>query len=140
MEFNYAGDLSPRNTWDEVKNNDNCFLVDCRSSAEWSLIGVPNLDSIGKKVVFVEWQIYPTMEKNSKFLQEISESGINKDSKIIFLCRSGARSRSAAEFLTSHGYKECYNCMEGFEGSHNEFGQRGKHNGWKFADLPWNQG
>mgnify|MGYP001166525776 FL=1 len=140
MEFNYAGDLSPRNTWDEVKNNDNCFLVDCRSSAEWSLIGVPNLDSIGKKVVFVEWQIYPTMEKNSKFLQEISESGINKDSKIIFLCRSGARSRSAAEFLTSQGYKECYNCMEGFEGSHNEFGQRGKQNGWKFADLPWNQG
>jgi len=140
MEFNYAGDLSPQNTWDEVKNNDNCFLVDCRSSAEWSLIGVPNLDSIGKKVVFVEWQIYPTMEKNSKFLQEISESGIDKDSKIIFLCRSGARSRSAAEFLTSHGYKECYNCMEGFEGSHNEFGQRGKQNGWKFADLPWNQG
>ena len=140
MEFNYAGDLSPQNTWDEVKNNDNCFLVDCRSSAEWSLIGVPNLDSIGKKVVFVEWQIYPTMEKNSKFLQEISESGIEKDSKIIFLCRSGARSRSAAEFLTSHGYKECYNCMEGFEGSHNEFGQRGKQNGWKFADLPWNQG
>ncbi|MFL2679849.1 hypothetical protein CBE37_02640 [bacterium TMED277] len=140
MEFNYAGDLSPQNTWDEVKNDDNCFLVDCRSSAEWSLTGVPNLDSIGKKVVFVEWQIYPTMEKNSKFLQEISESGINKDSKIIFLCRSGARSRSAAEFLTSHGYKECYNCMEGFEGSHNEFGQRGKQNGWKFADLPWNQG
>ena len=140
MEFNYAGDLSPQNTWDEVKNDDNCFLVDCRSSAEWSLIGVPNLDSIGKKVVFVEWQIYPTMEKNSKFLQEISESGIDKDSKIIFLCRSGARSRSAAEFLTSHGYKECYNCMEGFEGSHNEFGQRGKQNGWKFADLPWNQG
>ena len=140
MEFNYAGDLSPQNTWDEVKNNDDCFLVDCRSSAEWSLIGVPNLDSIGKKVVFVEWQIYPTMEKNSKFLQEISESGIDKDSKIIFLCRSGARSRSAAEFLTSHGYKECYNCMEGFEGSHNEFGQRGKQNGWKFADLPWNQG
>ena len=129
MEFNYAGDLSPQNTWDEVKNDDNCFLVDCRSSAEWSLTGVPNLDSIGKKVVFVEWQIYPTMEKNSKFLQEISESGINKDSKIIFLCRSGARSRSAAEFLTSHGYKECYNCMEGFEGSHNEFGQRGKQNG-----------
>ena len=140
MEFNYAGDFSPQNAWDEVKNNDDCFLVDCRSSAEWSLIGVPNLDSIGKKVVFVEWQIYPTMEKNSKFLQEISESGINKDSKIIFLCRSGARSRSAAEFLTSHGYKECYNGSEGFEGSHNEFGQRGKRNGWKFSDLPWNQG
>jgi rhodanese-related sulfurtransferase len=56
------------------------------------------------------------------------------------LCRSGARSRSAAEFLTSQGYKKCFNCSEGFEGTHNDFGQRGKVNGWKFADLPWKQG
>ena len=115
-------------------------MVDCRTSAEWSLVGVPDLDSLGKKVLFVEWQTFPTMEKNPRFLQEISETNVTKNSKIIFLCRSGARSRSAAEFLTSQGYESCFNCSEGFEGSHNNFGHRGKVNGWKFHNLPWKQG
>ena len=140
MDLDYAGDLSPNEVWDIIKLNGDCFLVDCRTSAEWSLVGVPDLDSLGKKVLFVEWQTFPTMEKNPRFLQEISETNVTKNSKIIFLCRSGARSRSAAEFLTSQGYKSCFNCSEGFEGSHNNFGHRGKVNGWKFHNLPWKQG
>ena len=140
MDLDYAGDLSPNEVWDVIKLNSDCFLVDCRTSAEWSLVGVPDLDSLGKKVLFVEWQTFPTMEKNSRFLQEISETNVTKNSKIIFLCRSGARSRSAAEFLTSQGYESCFNCSEGFEGSHNNFGHRGKVNGWKFHNLPWKQG
>ena len=56
MNLDYAGDLSPRETWDKIKENADCFLVDCRTSAEWSLIGVPDLDSLGKKVIFIEWQ------------------------------------------------------------------------------------
>ena len=78
--------------------------------------------------------------QNSRFLQHIADTDITKNSQVILLCRSGARSRSAAEFLTSQGYKKCFNCSEGFEGTHNDFGQRGKVNGWKFADLPWKQG
>ena len=83
MNLDYAGDLSPPETWDKIKENADCFLVDCRTSAEWSLIGVPDLDSLGKKVIFIEWQIFPTMEKNQRFLQEISETNLKKNSKII---------------------------------------------------------
>ena len=140
MDLDYAGDLSPNEAWDKIEADADCFLVDCRTSAEWSLVGVPDLDSLGKKVFFLEWQIFPSMEKNPRFLQEISETDIKKNSKIIFLCRSGARSRSAAEFLTSQGYQSCFNCSEGFEGSHDNFGHRGNVNGWKFHNLPWKQG
>ena len=140
MDLDYAGDLSPNEAWNIIKENSDCFLVDCRTSAEWSLVGIPDLDSLGKKVLFVEWQTFPTMEKNPRFLQEISETNLEKKSKIIFLCRSGARSRSAAEFLTSQGYESCFNCSEGFEGSHDNFGRRGNVNGWKFHNLPWKQG
>ena len=140
MDLDYAGDLSPNEAWDLIKQSSDCFLIDCRTSAEWSLVGVPDLDSLGKKVLFVEWQTFPTMEKNQRFLQEISETNLTKNSKIIFLCRSGARSRSAAEFLTSQGYESCFNCSEGFEGSHDDLGQRSKINGWKFHNLPWKQG
>ena len=80
------------------------------------------------------------MEKNPKFFKEISENINDKSTKIILLCRSGARSRSAAEFLTAQGFKSCYNCVEGFEGNHNENGQRSSVNGWKFSKLPWKQG
>ena len=53
MDLDYAGDLSPPEAWDTVKNNKDCFLVDCRTAAEWSLVGVPDLDSIGKQVFFI---------------------------------------------------------------------------------------
>ena len=84
MDLDYAGDLSPNEAWNIIKENSDCFLVDCRTSAEWSLVGVPDLDSLGKKVLFVEWQTFPTMEKNPRFLQEISETILEKKSKIIF--------------------------------------------------------
>ena len=72
-------------------------------------------------------------------LKDLSHE-IVKDSTLIFICRSGARSRSAAEFLTNHGYKHCFNFCEGFEGSHDEYGHRGNVNGWKNSKLPWKQG
>ena len=140
MDLDYAGDVSPLETWNNIKSSDEYHLVDCRTNAEWSLVGVPDLDSLGKKVLFIEWQTFPTMEKNPRFLQEISDTDLKKNSKIIFLCRSGARSRSAVEFLTSQGYENCFNCSEGFEGSHDNFGRRSNVNGWKFHNLPWKQG
>ena len=140
MDLDYAGDLTPEESWNILKADTHSYLVDCRTTAEWAFVGVPSLETINKKVIFLEWQTFPVMEKNSKFLQEISENIPSKDSKIIFLCRSGARSRSAAEFLTSQGYKNCYNCSEGFEGKHDELGHRGKVNGWKCSSLPWKQG
>merc|ERR1711991_1016236 len=130
--LDYAGDLTPQETWELLKEKSDSILVDCRTSAEWGFVGVPNLEKLNKKVIFLEWQKYPDMQINENFLQEIVESGVNKDSSVVFLCRSGARSRSAAEFLTSYGYKNCYNCLDGFEGNHDQDGHRGQMNGWKF--------
>ena len=123
-DLDYAGDINPEKTWDLLKNNKDSHLIDCRTSAEWNFVGVPDLTNLGKNTHFVEWQSYPLMEKNNNFLKEISDLGLSKDSTLIFICRSGARSRSAAEFLTNHGYKHCFNFCEGFEGSHDELGHR----------------
>ena len=72
MDLDYAGDLSPEKSWDILKKEGDSYLVDCRTSAEWAFVGVPDLESLKKKVIFIEWQIFPIMEKNSRFLQEIS--------------------------------------------------------------------
>jgi len=59
---------------------------------------------------------------------------------VLFLCRSGARSRAAAMAATAAGYARAYNVAEGFEGDLDAEGHRGRVNGWKVAGLPWRQG
>ena len=139
-DLDYAGDISPNEAWDMLKSQNNCSLLDCRSIAEWQFVGVPDLTDIEKKTIFIEWQAFPMMQKNENFLQEIVNSGVNKETKLLIMCRSGARSRSAAEFLTTQGYNNCYNLSEGFEGGHDSRSHRGNVNGWKFSGLPWKQG
>jgi hypothetical protein len=38
-----------------------------------------------------------------------------------------------------HGYNQCYNILEGFEGDRDANQQRGSIGGWRKAGLPWNQ-
>ena len=139
-KLTYSGDIKPTEVWEVLKKEKNCYLIDCRTSAEWDFVGIPDLDSIGKKTHLIEWQHYPTMEINVNFANEIKEISKEKDSKFIFICRSGGRSKSAAEYMTSQGFENCYNCLFGFEGGHDPNGQRGKESGWKFSKLPWKQG
>ena len=139
-KLDYAGDLTPVQSWELLSKDKNCYLVDCRTSAEWQFVGIPDLETLEKKTLLIEWQIYPSMSLNDKFLEDIKQSGIQKQDKLIFICRSGGRSRSAAEFLVSQGYENSFNCIHGFEGNHNPDGHRGKNSGWKFSKLPWKQG
>ena len=64
MELDYEGDLTPKEVWTVLKEDQRSQLVDCRTSAEWSLVGVPELESIIKSPIFIEWQTFPMMEKN----------------------------------------------------------------------------
>jgi rhodanese-related sulfurtransferase len=58
---------------------------------------------------------------------------------LIFICRSGARSASAAAAMTEAGHPHCFNVAGGFEGSRDEEGHRGNVEGWKVEKLPWSQ-
>ena len=44
---------------------------------------------------------------------------------IFLICRSGARSHDAANFLQKNGFNSVYNVINGFEGIKNKYGQRG---------------
>jgi rhodanese-related sulfurtransferase len=65
------------------------------------------------------------------------ELGGSKDQVILFLCRSGVRSRGAATLATEHGYQHCFDILEGFEGDKDDQGHRKNINGWCKAGLPW---
>ena len=51
-KLDYAGDTDPKESWEILERNKNSVLIDCRSSAEWQFVGVPNLESIEKKTYF----------------------------------------------------------------------------------------
>jgi rhodanese-related sulfurtransferase len=58
---------------------------------------------------------------------------------VYFICRSGVRSRHAAEAATAAGLGPAYNVLDGFEGQLDRERHRGI-GGWKADGLPWVQG
>jgi len=132
----YAGDLSPREAWDLLAQEAQAVLVDVRTQPEWAFVGVPDLGVLGREAMFVSWQDYPSMAHNAGFAEALA--ALPKDGPVLFLCRSGARSRAAAIAMTALGHTRCYNVAEGFEGDLDAEGHRGR-GGWKTAGLPWRQ-
>lgn len=135
----YAGDVSAREAWDALTANPAAVLIDVRTQPEWVFSGLPNLSALGKKTLPVSWKIYPTMEVNAAFVEQVKASVPNADTAIYFLCKTGGRSTDAAIAMTAAGYTQCYNISAGFEGDRDEHGHRGTINGWKATSLPWEQ-
>ena len=136
----YAGDVTPDEAWQLLADDDAAVLVDVRTEAEWDFVGLPDLDSLNKKTVLISWQRYPDMAQNREFCSELATAGVMPSAPVLFICRSGARSASAAEYCTAEGYDDCYNVIEGFEGPSDRDKHRGKISGWKMRALPWVQG
>lgn len=136
----YAGDVSTKTAWERLKSDPKARLVDVRTQPEWTYVGVPDLTETAKKIVLLSWQVFPAMARNDAFADQIAAQGVAKDDSVYLLCRSGVRSKAAAEFLTQLGYSKCYNILEGFEGPADTARHRGTVAGWKADGLPWIQG
>jgi rhodanese-related sulfurtransferase len=139
----YAGDLLAIDAYTLLERDSSSVLVDVRTQAEWAYVGKPNLQTLGKTPLFLEWQTYPSMAVNSSFtarLEELLQSAdIARGASLVFLCRSGARSRQAAIAMTSAGWGPCFNVSDGFEGPLDDLRRRGTVSGWKAGGLPWAQ-
>lgn len=132
-------DVTPTETWRVLRDNPKAFLVDVRTDAEWSFVGLPDLSEAGKQPVLIPWQTYPTMQLNPGFLEALRKAGATAEHSIYFLCRSGARSRAAAQSAAAAGFPLSYNVADGFEGPTDHEGHRGTVAGWKADGLPWAQ-
>lgn len=132
MNLSYEGALLPREACEIMQSAPGAKLVDVRSRAE--------IDWVGKipGAVEVEWATYPGMRANAHFMAQLEQS-VEKEALVMFICRSGVRSHSAAIAATQAGYADCYNVLEGFEGDKNSENRRNTQNGWRAAGLPWEQ-
>ena len=138
-------EVGPKETWDGLRNDKDALLVDVRTHAEWSFVGLPDLSELGKELLLNQWAILPGMQQNPSFMDELDKQLDGAaPSKIYFLCRSGVRSLSAAhlvsEAFAARGQSvDCVNIIGGFEGDLDQDRQRGNMNGWKNDGLPWRQ-
>ena len=130
--------------WSALQGNPRSQLVDVRTRAEWTYVGIPDLGAIGKRTVLVEWQTFPDQSVDPRFAErlanELQALGVQVDDDLFFICRSGSRSLAAARAMASAGYRACRNVTEGFEGPLDDDRHRGALSGWKAIGLPWLQG
>ena len=136
---NIVKNINSLECYDALAKLHNAHLLDVRTKAAWDYIGVPDLSQINKKTICVSWKVYPNMKINERFLDEIHEHNLSYDDHLFLICRSGQRSLHAANFLIQHGFNNCTNVEDGFEGIVNKYNQRSTINGWKFSKLPWHQ-
>lgn len=138
-------EVLPTEAWDLLRQDFKVVLVDVRSAAEWNFVGVPDLGSLGRETIFVEWATWPGMSRNTRFVEDLVEQlGGEAPSKLLFLCRSGVRSLAAADAVnaafTTRGLDVgCINVSGGFEGDLDADKHRGGLGGWKAEGLPWRQ-
>jgi rhodanese-related sulfurtransferase len=134
----YAGDITPEQAWKLLSDDPEAVLVDVRTDAEWRFVGVPDLASLGRDLVYVEWN-RTDGKRNESFVDDLLAAGVTPGERpVVFLCRSGNRSIGAAESATAAGIAPSYNMLDGFEGNLDEDGHRGG-NGWRAIGLPWKQ-
>jgi rhodanese-related sulfurtransferase len=131
--------VPPPQVWEALRSDPKAQLVDVRTDAEWNFVGLPDLAPAGKQAVLIQWQVYPTMQVNGAFADQLAEAGFTPDQHLYFICRSGQRSLAAAQAAQAAGYSHTYNVAEGFEGPPDGAGHRGTVAGWKARALPWRQ-
>ncbi len=131
--------VSPTEVWDALRTDPKAQVVDVRTDAEWAYVGLPDLAPAGKRPVLIPWQLFPSMQVNAGFVDQMKQAGLTPAHKIYFLCRSGVRSLAAAQAAQAAGFPHAYNIADGFEGPPDEDGHRGTVSGWKADALPWRQ-
>ncbi|MCE3264720.1 MAG: sulfurtransferase [Pseudoduganella sp.] len=131
----YAGAVTPQEAFELLRSDPHVRLVDVRTNAERDWVGRVAIPA--EQQAAVQWNMYPGGTPNADFLGQLRAAVPGKETVILFLCRSGVRSRHAAKAATEAGYTHCYDILEGFEGEKDVNGHRKTVSGWCKSGLPW---
>jgi rhodanese-related sulfurtransferase len=130
----YAGAVTPKEAYELLRQAPRALLVDVRTNAERDWVGRVQVPD--QQHEWVQWNLYPDSVRNPDFLDQLSAVA-TPDRPLLFLCRSGVRSRHAATLAAQHGFANSFDILEGFEGDKDQQGHRKVVNGWCHAGLPW---
>lgn len=142
---------SPQEAYDmKMKDGNKVLFIDVRTPAELEFVGTPTVIDKNIPLVYRDFSKYDAKKKrfgtvkNKQFVSEVEAlvkaKGLSKDSKVIFMCRSGDRSAAAVNMMAKHGFTHAYTLVGGFQGGPNK-ADHGKRNkvGWMNDNLPFTQ-
>lgn len=140
--------VTPQDAQRALEANPEIIFIDVRSRAEFTFVGhPPTVDSnIPYRVISEEFEIDEeraqyAMEPNIDFPKAVENllerEGADKNAVIFLMCRSGLRSKGAADLLADSGYTRVYSVVDGFEGEIDPATGHRSLGGWRNADLPW---
>jgi len=130
----YAGAVTPQEAYALLLAERGAKLVDVRTNAERDWVGRVAIQEAQHAAI--QWNLYPGGAPNPDFLAQLEQTA-DKGDVLLFLCRSGVRSRHAAKLATENGYTQCFDVLEGFEGDKDAEQHRKTVAGWCRAGLPW---
>jgi rhodanese-related sulfurtransferase len=130
----YAGAVTPQEAYALLEGDPQVKLIDVRTNAERDWVGRVKIPAAQHAAV--EWSTWPAGMPNPAFAQQL-EQVASRGEVVLFLCRSGVRSRHAARVATENGYANAFDILEGFEGDKDGEGHRKTVGGWCKAGLPW---
>ncbi len=120
-------ELESKDIQEFINQNHKSVLIDVRTEYEWDNVGKPNGKKINLETFFLSIK-NNSGEINESFLHDFEKLNISKDTEILVICKSGARSSFVSNLLSKEEYK-CTNITDGFEGNTSS-------NGWKKSGLP----
>lgn len=127
-------EISSVDAFEQMKNQSSAQLIDVRTPMEWSSVGIADLANVGRRTLLVSWQKEPGAVPEPDFVSqvaaELAKVGAHHNAPLYVICRSGARSRAAADALQAAGFQNVINVADGFEGNGVQ------KLGWKNAKLP----
>lgn len=132
----------------KTKGGDKVLFIDTRTPAELEFTGYPK--GVDRNIP-LENRDFTTFDPkkhrfakvmNKDFVSDVNklvkEKGLDKDTKIILICRSGSRSAKAVNMLAKEGYTHAYTVTTGFQGGKNKADHKKRNKeGWKHDNLPW---
>jgi hypothetical protein len=137
-------DVDVAAAWEGLNSGPCSRLVDLRTRAEWTYVGIPDLGPIGKRAVLVEWQTFPDQTVDARFVERLAASSRRSacsctTTSILFAVREAVawqqpeqwRRRGTGLATTSLAVSKDRLTICGTEAPLG---------GWKATGLPWQQG
>lgn len=135
----------------EMLKDPDVLFLDVRSRPELTFLGLPHRVDVNIPLMVMppdasydtalqSYRMVANPNFEFDFLDYAEAEGLEDDTRIVIMCRSGTRSAKAANFLYNLGYTQVYTIIDGFEGDVAEDGRERGHrakNGWKNAGLEW---
>nr|WP_298410811.1 rhodanese-like domain-containing protein [uncultured Halomonas sp.] len=142
--------IEAQEAYELLESNAQAMLVDVRDPIEIKFTGFATPTDIHVPLALADrenfdegantWAMVPNPDFDAQIQQALVERGVDDDTPIVFMCRSGSRSDKAAERVAAMGFNNVHSMDQGFEGSplekRNSKGVRAV-DGWRNSGLPW---